>query len=123
MHHFFDTLRIVFEIAPKKRFEVFELFLSIMLYNLIGLLPPIATAGIIAVITQGSGSMLFFSFFFILFDILSWLGNIILMSRFLIIITVPLSKNSSIILSIIFLLLNVFLEGASLIPAVRMSHI
>ena len=79
MHHFFDTLKIVFEIAPKKRFEVFELFLSIMLYNLIGLLPPIATAGIIAVITQGSNFhaiwfyvILFLLFYIIRYTVLAW---------------------------------------------------
>ena len=38
MQHFLKTIQSVFEIAPKKRFEVFELFLSFMLYNLVSLL-------------------------------------------------------------------------------------
>lgn len=79
MRHFLETVQIVFEIAPKKRFEVFELFLSFMLYNLVSLLPPIATAGIIAVITQGSNFhaiwfyvILFLLFYIIEYTILGW---------------------------------------------------
>lgn len=79
MRHFLETIQTVFEIAPKKRFEVFELFLSFMLYNLVSLLPPIATAGIIAVVTQGSNFhaiwfyvILFLLFYIIEYAILAW---------------------------------------------------
>ena len=79
MQHFLETIQSVFEIAPKKRFEVFELFLSFMLYNLVSLLPPIATAGIIAVITQGSNFhaiwfyvILFLLFYIIEYTLLAW---------------------------------------------------
>ena len=79
MKHFLETIQSVFEIAPKKRFEVFELFLSFMLYNLVSLLPPIATAGIISVITQGSNFhaiwfyvILFLLFYIIEYTLLAW---------------------------------------------------
>ena len=79
MHHFLETIQAVFKIAPKKRFEVFELFLSFLLYNLVNLLPPIATAGIIAVVTQGSNFhaiwfyvILFLLFYIIEYTILAW---------------------------------------------------
>ena len=52
MKRYFRIVKMVLSIANKKPFVVLQMFISCAVYNLIGLLPPIATSGIIAVITD-----------------------------------------------------------------------
>ena len=66
-------------LAPGKKFQVINLFVSDMLYNLATLLPPIATSGIIAVLTErGSFTAIWFYvvlylvFYFFQFAFLEW---------------------------------------------------
>ncbi|MDO4979130.1 MAG: ABC transporter ATP-binding protein [Candidatus Saccharibacteria bacterium] len=53
MRHFTETIKTIMEIAPGKRFEIAQLFVSIGLYTFADLLPPLATSAIIAVLTDG----------------------------------------------------------------------
>ena len=52
MKRYINTVKTLFQIANGKLFVVIEMFVSCMLYNLSNLLPPIATAGVIGVITE-----------------------------------------------------------------------
>ena len=52
MKRYYRIVRMVLLIANKKPFAVLQMFISCAIYNLVGLLPPIATSGIIAVITD-----------------------------------------------------------------------
>ncbi len=52
MRNYIDSLKSIFALAPGKKLQVIELFISDMLYYLTTLLPPIATAGIIAVLSN-----------------------------------------------------------------------
>ena len=54
MRRYFDTVRTLIKIANDKFIVVIQMFVSCCLYNLSSLLPPIATAGIIAVITENN---------------------------------------------------------------------
>lgn len=47
-----NTLKTLFAIADGKKLAVFQKFLSCTLYNIVELLPPVAAAGIIAVVTE-----------------------------------------------------------------------
>ena len=52
--HYTSTIRTIFSIANGKPFSVAQLFISQGLYSLTSLLPPLATAGIIGVITNNN---------------------------------------------------------------------
>ena len=54
MRRYIDSVKKLFEIAKGKRFVVIQMFISCGLYNLCTLLPPVATSGIIAVISDGN---------------------------------------------------------------------
>lgn len=53
MKKYIETIRSLFSIAGGKKILVLEMLISNLLYCVADLLPPIATAGIIAVITEG----------------------------------------------------------------------
>lgn len=79
MRNHFDLLGEIYSLAPGKKIQVINLFISDMLYNLATLLPPIATSGIIAVLTeQGSFTSIWFYvvlylvFYFFQFAFLEW---------------------------------------------------
>ena len=79
MRNHFDLLGEIYSLAPGKKMQVINLFISDMLYNLATLLPPIATSGIIAVLTeQGSFTSIWFYvvlylvFYFFQFAFLEW---------------------------------------------------
>lgn len=79
MRNCFDLLGEIYSLAPGKKIQVINLFISDMLYNLATLLPPIATSGIIAVLTeQGSFISIWFYvvlylvFYFFQFAFLEW---------------------------------------------------
>ena len=78
-------------IAPGRRLQVFQLILSYTISNIIKLLPPLATAGIISVVTRASNfnAIWFYVILFILFTILyyseflellsgNWAGSLLL---------------------------------------------
>lgn len=48
----FETLRILFSVASGKKFFVIQDFIACIAYNIAELLPPVAAAGIIAVVTE-----------------------------------------------------------------------
>ncbi len=52
MKRYFRIVKMVLSLANKRPVVVINMFISCAIYNLIGLLPPIATSGIIAVITD-----------------------------------------------------------------------
>ena len=54
MKRYFDTVKTLTRIANDKISVVIQMFISCCLYNLSSLLPPIATSGIIAVITNNN---------------------------------------------------------------------
>ena len=79
MHNHFDILGEIYSLAPGKKLQIGSLFVSNMLYNLATLLPPIATSGIIAVLTEkGSFTTIWFYvvlylvFYFLQFAFLEW---------------------------------------------------
>lgn len=79
MRNHFDLLGEIYSLAPGKKIQVINLFISDMLYNLATLLPPIATSGIIAVLTErGSFTSIWFYvvlylvFYFFQFAFLEW---------------------------------------------------
>ena len=78
MKRYFDTVKTLTQIANQKFFTVIQMFISCGLYNLSDLLPPIATAGIIAVITKNDFNgiwyyvLLYIVFYIIHFSMLNW---------------------------------------------------
>lgn len=54
MKRYFDIFRTIMRIADKKKGMVVQMFISCCLYNIAGLLPPLATSGIIAAITENN---------------------------------------------------------------------
>ncbi len=69
MRNHFDLLGEIYSLAPGKKLQVIELFVSDLLHNLATLLPPIATSGIIAVLTEKGeySSIWFFAILYVLF--------------------------------------------------------
>lgn len=78
MRRYFDTVKTLLKIANGKFFVVIQMFVSCCLYNLSNLLPPIATAGIIAAITNNNFNgiwyyvLLYLVFYTIYFSMLNW---------------------------------------------------
>ncbi len=78
MKRYFDTVRTLTKIADDKFSVVIQMFVSCCLYNLASLLPPIATSGIIAVITNNNFNgiwyyvLLYMLFYVIYFSMLNW---------------------------------------------------
>ena len=79
MRNHFDILGDIYSLAPGKKFQIIGLFISDMLYNIATLLPPIATSGIIAVLTdKGEFTAIWFYvvlylvFYFFQFAFLEW---------------------------------------------------
>lgn len=60
MKRYFDIVKDMFSIAPGKKWLVAQMFLSVSLRCIASLLPPVATAGIIKVITAGNFSGIWF---------------------------------------------------------------
>ena len=54
MKRYFDIFKTIMRIADKKKGMVVQMFISCCLYNVAGLLPPLATSGIIAAITENN---------------------------------------------------------------------
>lgn len=78
MKRYFDIFKTLIHIANKKKFVVFQMFLSCCIYNVSSLLPPIATSGIIAVITTNNFNgiwiyvLLYVLFYILYFGCLQW---------------------------------------------------
>ena len=78
MRRYIDSVKKLFEIAKGKRFVVIQMFISCGLYNLCTLLPPIATSGIIAVISDGNFKgiwvyvLMYIVFYVMYFSFLRW---------------------------------------------------
>ena len=78
MRRYFDTVRTLIKIANDKFIVVIQMFISCCLYNLSSLLPPIATAGIIAVVTENNFNgiwyyvLLYMIFYILYFSMLHW---------------------------------------------------
>lgn len=78
MKRYFDSVKKLFEIAKGKRFVVIQMFISCGLYNICTLLPPIATSGIIAVISDGNFRgiwiyvLMYIIFYIMYFSFLRW---------------------------------------------------
>lgn len=78
MKRYFDTVKTLTKIANDKFVVVIEMFASCCLYNLSSLLPPIATSGIIAVITENNFNgiwfyvLLYLLFYVLYFSMLNW---------------------------------------------------
>ena len=78
MRRYFDTVRTLTKIANDKFIVVIQMFVSCCLYNLSSLLPPIATAGIIAVVTENNFNgiwyyvLLYMVFYILYFSMLHW---------------------------------------------------
>lgn len=78
MKRYFDTFKNLLKIVDGKIFVLIQMFLSCGLYNLSSLLPPIATAGIISVITDNNFNgiwyyvILYILFYIIYFSMLNW---------------------------------------------------
>lgn len=78
MKRYIDTVKTLLKIANGKIFVVIQMFISCGLYNLANLLPPIATAGIIAVISNNNFAgiwhyvLLYLVFYVIYFSMLNW---------------------------------------------------
>lgn len=79
MRDSFKTLRSIIAIAPGRKYQISSLFFSDILYALAGLLPPIATAGIIAVLTEQKSFtiiwtyvVLYILFYVMQFGFLAW---------------------------------------------------
>lgn len=77
MKRYFDTVATLLKIANGKFYVVVEMFVSCCLYNLSSLLPPIATSGIIAVITNNNFNgiwlfvLLYVIFYLVYFNMLN----------------------------------------------------
>ena len=79
MHNHFEVIKQIISLAPGKKFEIIQIFVSNMLYNLASLLPPLATAGIIGVLTDRGEFkaiwfyvVLYLLFYVLQFAFLSW---------------------------------------------------
>lgn len=78
MRRYFDTVKTLLKIANDKFIVVIQMFVSCCLYNLSSLLPPIATAGIISVITENNFNgiwcyvLLYMIFYILYFSMLHW---------------------------------------------------
>lgn len=78
MKRYFQTVKTLLKIANGKFFVVIQMFVSCCLYNLSNLLPPIATSGIIATITNNNFNgiwyyvALYLIFYVIYFSMLNW---------------------------------------------------
>ena len=78
MRRYFDTVKTLMKIANDKFIIVIQMFVSCCLYNLSSLLPPIATSGIIAVITKNNFNgiwyyvLLYIIFYVLYFGMLHW---------------------------------------------------
>ena len=78
MKRYFETVRTLIKIANGKFIFVIQMFISCCLYNLSNLLPPIATSGIIAVLTNNNFNgiwyyvILYLIFYVIYFSMLHW---------------------------------------------------
>lgn len=78
MKRYFDIFQTIMRIAKEKNIVVLQMFISCCLYNVTSLLPPIATSGIIAVITENNFSGIWFYvwlyiiFYIIYFSCLHW---------------------------------------------------
>lgn len=78
MKRYFETVKTLLEIANDRFIVVVQMFISCGLYNLSDLLPPIATAGIISVITNNNFNgiwiyvFLYLIFYVINFTLHSW---------------------------------------------------
>ena len=78
MKRYFETVKTLIKIANGKFIFVIQMFISCCLYNLSNLLPPIATSGIIAVLTNNNFSgiwyyvILYLIFYVIYFSMLHW---------------------------------------------------
>ena len=78
MKRYFETVRTLIKIANGKFIFVIQMFISCCLYNLSNLLPPIATSGIIAVLTNNNFSgiwyyvILYLIFYVLYFSMLHW---------------------------------------------------
>ncbi len=78
MKRYIDTVKTLNSIANDKMFVVVQMFVSCFLYNLSSLLPPIATAGIISVVTENNFGgiwyyVILYIFFYVLhFSMLHW---------------------------------------------------
>ena len=79
MRNHVDILGEIYSLAPGKKLQIIGLFISDMLYNLAKLLPPVATSGIIAVLTtKGEFTAIWFYvalylvFYILQFAFLEW---------------------------------------------------
>ena len=78
MKRYFNTVKTLLKIANGKFFVVVQMFVSCGLYNFSNLLPPIATAGIIAAITNNNFNgiwyyvILYLLFYILYFTMLNW---------------------------------------------------
>ena len=78
MKRYFETVKTLIKIANGKFIFVIQMFISCCLYNLSNLLPPIATSGIIAVLTNNNFNgiwyyvILYLIFYVIYFSMLHW---------------------------------------------------
>lgn len=78
MRRYFNTIKTLLKIDNGKFVVVIEMFISCFLYNLSNLLPPIATSGIIAAITNNNFNgiwyfvILYLIFYIIYFSMLNW---------------------------------------------------
>ena len=79
MRNHFSILGEIYNLAPGKKLQIINLFVSDMLYNLATLLPPIATSGIIAVLSERGDFtsiwvyvILYVIFYFFQFAFLEW---------------------------------------------------
>lgn len=78
MKRYLNTVKVLMKIAGEKNWVVIQMFISCFLYNLSNLLPPIATSGIIAVITENNFNgiwyyaFLYCLFYLFYFSMLNW---------------------------------------------------
>lgn len=78
MKRYFDIFKTIMKIADKKKGMVLQMFVSCCLYNIAGLLPPIATSGIIAEVTNNNFNgiwlyvLLYLLFYVVYFGCLRW---------------------------------------------------
>ncbi|MCH5167665.1 MAG: ABC transporter ATP-binding protein [Erysipelotrichales bacterium] len=78
MKRYFDIFKTMLRIANKHKFMVVQMFISCCIYNVSSLLPPIATAGIIAVISAKNFNgiwiyvLMYMIFYIMYFGFLHW---------------------------------------------------
>lgn len=78
MKRYFDIFKTIMRIADKKKGMVVQMFISCCLYNVAGLLPPLATSGIIAAITENNFNgiwiyvLMYLLFYIAYFGCLRW---------------------------------------------------